>query len=90
MYVCRMIYSCTNTFLASHPPRNCHFHIANAARRLPFPDNTFDFVVQHDAILFYTQKEWRTVIDELVRVTKPGGWIQLGMIYNILYFISPT
>lgn len=62
----------------SHPPRNCHFHIANAARRLPFDDNTFDFVVQHDAVFLYTQKEWKAAIDELVRVTKPGGWIQLG------------
>ncbi|CDS10726.1 hypothetical protein LRAMOSA11212 [Lichtheimia ramosa] len=74
----------------SHPPRNCHFHIANAARRLPFDDNTFDFVVQHDAVFLYTQKEWKAAIDELVRVTKPGGWIQLVEPSGILQDIGPS
>jgi ubiquinone/menaquinone biosynthesis C-methylase UbiE len=46
---------------------------------LPFPDNTFDYVVQRNALYNYTKEEWdNIVIPEMIRVLKPGGWIEFG------------
>ncbi|KAF9579980.1 hypothetical protein BGW38_003544 [Lunasporangiospora selenospora] len=58
-------------------PRNCRFHVVNAAQGLPFEDNTFDFVYQRFMIMSYQAKDWPFVLQELIRVTKPGGIIEL-------------
>ncbi|KAG0227839.1 hypothetical protein BGW41_003654 [Actinomortierella wolfii] len=58
-------------------PRNCRFHVVNAFEGLPFEDNTFDFVYQRFMIMAYPATAWPFVISELVRVTKPGGIIEL-------------
>lgn len=60
----------------STPPTNCHFRIMDKTVGLPFPDNTFDFVAQHDALFKYSQKDWADILPELVRVTKRGGSIE--------------
>ncbi|KAI9484891.1 hypothetical protein BDB00DRAFT_852731 [Zychaea mexicana] len=74
----------------SDPPPNCHLRIANAAKGLPFADNTFDYVAQHDTILTYTREEWDKAIAELVRVLKPGGWLQLVETSGILQDVGPN
>lgn len=58
-------------------PRNCRFQVVNAIQGLPFDDNTFDFVYQRFMIFAYPAKDWPFIIQELVRVTKPGGIIEL-------------
>jgi len=58
-------------------PRNCRFQVVNVLQGLPFEDNTFDFVYQRFMIFGYPAKDWPFVIQELVRVTKPGGIIEL-------------
>ncbi|KAI1317859.1 hypothetical protein EDD11_007661 [Mortierella claussenii] len=58
-------------------PRNCRFQVVNALEGLPFKDNTFDFVYQRFMILAYPAKDWPFIIQELVRVTKPGGTVEL-------------
>ncbi|KAF9406956.1 hypothetical protein BGZ76_006231, partial [Entomortierella beljakovae] len=58
-------------------PRNCRFQVVNAIKGLPFDDNTFDFVYQRFMILAYPAKDWPFIMQELVRVTKPGGIIEL-------------
>ncbi|RUS18869.1 S-adenosyl-L-methionine-dependent methyltransferase [Endogone sp. FLAS-F59071] len=55
---------------------NCNFVLADTRKVLPFPDNTFDYVYQRFLTLSFTRKEWENVFNELVRVTKPGGWIE--------------
>lgn len=60
-------------------PKNCHVRVATAPEGLPFADNSFDFVVQHDMAIRYTRKQWDDALKELVRVTKPGGYLELGM-----------
>ncbi|KAF7720661.1 hypothetical protein EC973_006666 [Apophysomyces ossiformis] len=62
----------------SNPPINCHFRIADASKGLPFPDNTFDYVSQRDRLWRLTRLEWDTVINEMIRVTKPGGWLEFS------------
>ncbi|KAF9274011.1 hypothetical protein BGZ68_001004 [Mortierella alpina] len=58
-------------------PRNCRFQVVDATQGLPFEDDTFDFVYQRFMIMGYLAKDWPFVIKELVRVTKPGGIIEL-------------
>ncbi|CAG8746145.1 7506_t:CDS:2, partial [Dentiscutata erythropus] len=58
-------------------PNNFEFIKANVQERLPFDDDTFDFVFQRLLILGHTSEKWPKVIDELVRVLKPGGFLEL-------------
>ncbi|KAG1497984.1 hypothetical protein G6F46_006185 [Rhizopus delemar] len=60
----------------SHPPANCHFRLMDLSTGLAFPDNTFDYVTQHDALFKYNQSDWELMIPEIIRVTKPGGYIE--------------
>ncbi|KAF9427310.1 hypothetical protein BGZ94_005139, partial [Podila epigama] len=59
-------------------PSNCSFLQHNILEaRLPFPDNHFDFVHQRFLAAALSPTHWTTVLSELERVTKPGGWIEL-------------
>ncbi|KAG0198286.1 hypothetical protein BGX28_008264 [Mortierella sp. GBA30] len=58
-------------------PRNCRFQVVNVVQGLPFEDDTFDFVYQRFLIMGYQANDWPFIIQELVRVTKPGGIIEL-------------
>lgn len=58
-------------------PPNYHFVQSNVLQRLPFTDNTFDFTHQRLLRGAIPALEWPHVIQELVRVTRPGGWIEL-------------
>ncbi|KAF0449615.1 S-adenosyl-L-methionine-dependent methyltransferase [Gigaspora margarita] len=58
-------------------PRNFEFIKANALEGLPFADNTFDFVFQRFVLVGFTIKKWPYVINEIVRVLKPGGYVEL-------------
>ncbi|RUS24656.1 S-adenosyl-L-methionine-dependent methyltransferase [Jimgerdemannia flammicorona] len=64
-------------FKGTVAPSNCTFVLANTVKGLPFPDNTFDFVFQRASSMCFTVKEWPVVLKELVRVTKPGGIVEL-------------
>lgn len=50
---------------------------ANLLHGLPFPDATFDFVHQRLLFLGIPTGSWPAVVEDLVRVTRPGGWIEL-------------
>lgn len=58
-------------------PLNYHFQRGNILQRLPFQDNTFDFVHQRLLATGIPFTCWPQVIQELLRVTKPGGWIEM-------------
>lgn len=49
----------------------------NVVKGLPYEDNSFDFVHMRLLVLALREEEWPTAISELIRVTKPGGMIQL-------------
>jgi SAM-dependent methyltransferase len=50
---------------------------ANLLQGLPFCDAAFDFVHQRLLFLGVPAGSWQDVIQDLVRVTRPGGWIEL-------------
>ncbi|RIA97153.1 S-adenosyl-L-methionine-dependent methyltransferase [Glomus cerebriforme] len=59
------------------PLPNAAFLHHNLMEGLPFPDDTFDFVHQR----FFTsvnETDWQEyILPDMVRVLKPGGWIEL-------------
>ncbi len=58
-------------------PANFTFIQANILEGLPFADASFDFVHQRFLVLGIPTPRWPSVIQELWRVTRPGGWIEL-------------
>jgi len=44
---------------------------------LPFEPDTFDYVQQAMAAISYKMEDWPLVLQDMKRVTKPGGYIQL-------------
>ncbi|CAG8612380.1 11523_t:CDS:2 [Ambispora gerdemannii] len=57
---------------------NAAFIQCNVLDGIPFPVNTFDFIHQRCLLQAFTIKEWRSVIGEICRVLKRGGWIEFS------------
>ncbi|RUS15066.1 S-adenosyl-L-methionine-dependent methyltransferase [Endogone sp. FLAS-F59071] len=53
-------------------PTNVRFMLANTLE-LPFEDDTFDYVFQRLQLGSFREKEWPQALQQLIRVTKPGG-----------------
>lgn len=53
------------------------FRYGNVLERLPFEDNSFDFVHMRLFVLALKVNQWPIAINEILRVTKPGGMVQL-------------
>lgn len=66
-------------------PENVSFSQANVLVGLPFPDDTFDFIHMSFMLFAFTLKNWEIAINELVRVCKPGGYVEL-MEKDIFWF----
>lgn len=60
-----------------HVPPTCMFQQCNVLNGIPFPDHQFDYVHQRLLVLALPLAKWPFVLRELVRVTRPGGWIEL-------------
>ena len=66
--------------LVPHPrrgPGNYRFVRGNLLHGLPFNDASFDFVHQRQLVSGIPVRQWPTVVPDLVRVTRPGGWVEL-------------
>ncbi|KAJ3036421.1 hypothetical protein HDV00_002745 [Rhizophlyctis rosea] len=58
-------------------PRNVDFMTGDLTKLpLPFGDGTFDFVHMRLLLLGLRAEFWPTLIAEVVRITKPGGWVE--------------
>jgi SAM-dependent methyltransferase len=55
---------------------------------LPFPNNHFDFVHQRLLVSAIPADQWPAVLQELVRVTRPGGYIELAEAGNCYQHIG--
>lgn len=42
-----------------------------------FPDQTFDFIASRFSVTSYTFDQYQSVINECIRITKPGGYIEV-------------
>ncbi|CAG8606382.1 3488_t:CDS:2 [Acaulospora colombiana] len=62
------------------PPRNVKFHCANDYIQAlsTFKDNSFDYLHMRFCWSHFTRDQWRNVVlSELMRVIKPGGWLEI-------------
>lgn len=62
---------------SNETPPNVGFLQCNVNDGLPFPDSTFDFVCQRNMITSVTINEWENFVKEMIRVVKPGGYIEM-------------
>jgi ubiquinone/menaquinone biosynthesis C-methylase UbiE len=58
-------------------PGTCLFCHADVLKGLPFPNQQFDFTHQRLLVLAIPAPRWPEVVQELVRVTRLQGWIEL-------------
>ncbi|KAI8082848.1 S-adenosyl-L-methionine-dependent methyltransferase [Halteromyces radiatus] len=63
----------SDVFPTSIRPPNVNFCLGNLLERLPFEDNTFDFIHVRLFIAALRKEEWPLALEELFRVLKPGG-----------------
>ncbi|KAI7867579.1 S-adenosyl-L-methionine-dependent methyltransferase [Spinellus fusiger] len=58
-------------------PPNCRLVKADLMEGIPYPDNTFDYVHQRMMATAYPSESVDFIMSEIVRVTKPGGWVEM-------------
>jgi SAM-dependent methyltransferase len=58
-------------------PPNYIFVPGNVLEGLPFSDASFDYVHQRMLVGALPRDRWPGVVQEILRVTRPGGWIEL-------------
>ncbi|CAG8468518.1 9133_t:CDS:2 [Scutellospora calospora] len=64
-------------------PKNVRFIEANVLETLPFDNNKFDYIFQRILYVGIPGNKWSSVINELVRVLKPDGYLELqGLLEN--------
>ncbi|KAJ1569330.1 hypothetical protein HK405_006565 [Cladochytrium tenue] len=71
-------------------PPNLTFVECNILKGLPFPDNSFDLVFQRNMMAAIPKADWPAAVRELVRVTRPGGYVELMEPYSIMQRIGPA
>ncbi|CAG8622638.1 9669_t:CDS:2 [Paraglomus occultum] len=77
------------TFPSQIKPVNAEFILADALEGLPFEDNFFGLIYLRFLNKSFTKDDWRTkLLDELMRVTNPGGWIE--MMESGLVLLNPA
>ncbi len=60
------------------PPDNLVFIQGDILQGLPFAPASFDYVHQRFLSAALPEGQWPRVIQEIVRVVHPGGWVELG------------
>ncbi|WP_189361151.1 class I SAM-dependent methyltransferase, partial [Thermogemmatispora tikiterensis] len=65
-------------------PPTCVFVRANVLEGLPFPDGQFCYTHQRLLVAAIPAQAWPGVVRELVRVTRPGGWIELLELSDVI------
>ena len=67
-------------------PKNFIFIQGNIFDQLPFANDSFDFVFQRFLIASITKDKWPVVINELTRILKPGGYLEVKYIGVYVFF----
>ncbi|CAO3675371.1 unnamed protein product [Umbelopsis ramanniana] len=58
-------------------PHNCNFVVGNIVNELPFEENSFDYIYMRLVAMGVPNEVYPTVLSNLNKVLKPGGWIEL-------------
>ncbi|CAG8812121.1 40405_t:CDS:2 [Gigaspora margarita] len=65
-------------FITQNSFENITFISFDIHQKLPFPDNEFDYVFSKDKSNFFTKDSFQGFLSEILRVLKPGGWLEIG------------
>ncbi|KAI8992429.1 hypothetical protein BDB01DRAFT_778423 [Pilobolus umbonatus] len=57
-------------------PANCSFYQCNIMNPLPFEDSSFDYIFMRFMAQSMEAHRWSTILNELIRILKPDGWIE--------------
>jgi ubiquinone/menaquinone biosynthesis C-methylase UbiE len=57
--------------------QHLQFRVADYTRVLPFANETFDIIHLQNGTSFFPLDQWSSIMAEMVRVLKPGGWLNL-------------
>ncbi|GHO82368.1 hypothetical protein KSZ_03740 [Dictyobacter formicarum] len=68
----------------------CHFSQNDILQGLPYADHTFHYVHQRLLVGGIPTYYWPATLQELVRVTQSGGWIELLETGNVYHNAGPT
>src|SRR6266516_1724495 len=63
--------------LSADKARRVTLDVGDILKWLPYSNDYFDFVHLHKASNFIIPQQWPAVVAELLRVLRPGGWINL-------------
>jgi len=74
----------TGTYDPANRPANYTFQQGNIFESLPFDHGTFDFVHMRLVYAGTPVDRWQPLVNELIRVTKPGGYVELVEGYVLL------
>ena len=58
-------------------PENCTFQTGDALQRFPFADGRFSLVMARANSAYVPVPAWPVLLNELLRVTAPDGWIEV-------------
>jgi ubiquinone/menaquinone biosynthesis C-methylase UbiE len=58
-------------------PDTCRFVQGNVLEGLPFAPQSFEYVHQRLLVFALPAERWLSEVQELVKVTVPGGWVEL-------------
>lgn len=67
----------TDTASVSHIPTNCELIKHDVFEIFPYKDKTFDYVHQRTMHMVYSGDKIAWMFQQLLRVTKDNGWIEL-------------
>lgn len=77
-------------FFKQGAPDNCYLRAGNVLTGLPFPDALFGYTHQRLLTAAITAENWPRVARELIRVTRPGGWVELVELDNQMQNAGPA
>ncbi|MBE3568079.1 MAG: class I SAM-dependent methyltransferase [Thermogemmatispora sp.] len=77
------------SLLRSPLPPRCQSIQADLLSGLPFPDASFDYVHQRLLAAAIPLTAWPGVLADLLRVTRPGGWLELVEATNEVFHEGP-
>ncbi|CAG8827187.1 966_t:CDS:2 [Gigaspora margarita] len=67
---------------ASNNVDNITFIKCDILQKLPFPDDEFDYVFSRDKFLFFEKNNFYDYLSEILRILKPGGWLEVEYFFN--------
>jgi ubiquinone/menaquinone biosynthesis C-methylase UbiE len=58
-------------------PGNCRFEHCDVTKRLPYNDESFDFVISRNMALAVRFDSWQNYVDEMIRVSRPSAYMEI-------------